>query len=357
MKKISLLGSTGSIGKQTLDLVRANPERYQIISLASAGNNLNLFNQQVQEFQPQYIYLRNQSENTLEFLVQDEEITDVVLATTGLDGLEAALNTLKLNKKLILANKETLIAAGDLFDEILDTGSGQLISADSEHVAIHQCLKNENIQNINKIYLTASGGPFHRKPEVNLTSVTVEQALNHPNWIMGSKITIDSATLMNKGLEVIEAYRLFKIDYSKIKVLVHPQSIIHSMVEFSDGNIMAQLGTADMRIPLQYALDYPERKINSLVQPLDFESNLSLDFQTPDLQRFPCLKLAYEAGRLGKSYPLALVLADEIAVNKFLNREIKFTEIPEIISDILEKHKAREIICIEDIREIQTSFN
>ncbi|MDJ0624809.1 MAG: 1-deoxy-D-xylulose-5-phosphate reductoisomerase [Candidatus Caenarcaniphilales bacterium] len=367
MKKIALLGATGSIGLQTLDLVRSAPHRYEIESLAAAGSDLNLLVNLIEEFKPKLVSVKNKeiadelnsalafktkiafgSEGLIEVALSPDA-KDVVIALVGALGIEPTLKALDQSKNLIVANKETLVAAGDLIRKSIQENGGSLIPADSEHVAIHQCLGSRNVDNVQKIYITASGGPFYFS-KASFEEVSVEDALNHPTWKMGPKITIDSATLMNKGLEVIEAQRLFNFSYDQIDVLVHPQSLIHSLVEFKDGNILAQLGPNDMRLAIQYALDYPERNKNLSKQRLNLKEIKKLEFLEIDYDRFPCLNLAYEAGRLGKTYPAVLCAADEIAVELFLNKRIRFSHIPQIIERTLESHSPEEINNYDDVK-------
>lgn len=366
MKKIALLGATGSIGSQTVDLLRRAPHKYSLEALCASGNNLEQLIALALEFKPQLVTVQDESKvqvlrtalpstiristglEALSEAVLLPEVDTVVVAVVGAIGMRPTLAALKEGKRVIVANKETLVSAGDLVKKYLKDYGGILIPADSEHVAIHQCLNGSKAEEVNKVYLTASGGPFLFS-NLNPEEITIAEALSHPTWKMGPKITINSATLMNKGLEVIEAERLFNLTYDQIEVLVHPQSLIHSMVEFVDGNIMAQLGPNDMRIAIQYALDWPERSNNLSGKFLNFKENSKLEFFEPDFVKFPCLRLAYEAGRKGKTYPAVLVAADEIAVQEFLQGRIKFAEIARIVERTLEKHKALEINSIDDI--------
>jgi 1-deoxy-D-xylulose-5-phosphate reductoisomerase len=367
-KNIALLGATGSIGTQTLDLIRSAPDSYSLKSLAAAGNNLEALLKIVEEFKPKVISVET-AERAIEVtklisykcevlhgtdglntIASDNETDTVVVAVVGAVGIEPTLTALQKAKRVIIANKETLVAAGDLIREALLKYGGILIPADSEHVALHQCLEGQKHNTVKKVYLTASGGPFYNST-VDFKTVTIEQALKHPTWRMGAKITIDSATMMNKGFEVIEAERLFGLSYDQIEVLIHPQSLVHSLAEFIDGNILAQLGPNDMRVALQYAIDYPERNTNLCGKFLNLKEAGKLEFFEPDLERFKCLKLAYEVGRLGKTYPAVLGAADEIAVKLFLNKQIKFSDIPVLIEKVLQEHKASEANSLNAVKE------
>lgn len=363
---IAILGSTGSIGRQALDVVRRFPERFKVVALA-AGRNWPLLLEQIKEFHPRLAALAGKSEARelrenipgglkVELIYGDEGLqaaatfpdADVVLtAVTGTVGLPPTVAALKAGKDIALANKETLVAAGPLIMDLAKGLKRRILPVDSEHSAVWQCLNGERPGEVAKIILTASGGPFRREP-AHLSEVTVEMALAHPNWNMGRKITIDSATLMNKGLEVIEARWLFDVDYHNIQVVIHPQSIIHSMVEYRDGSVMAQLGPPDMRIPIQYALAYPQRLANPLPR-LDWHSMRDLTFEEPDLTRFPSLRLAYEAGRAGGTLPAVLNAANEVAVEAFLNERIKFTGISEIVTRVIERHTS---IAAPELEEI-----
>ncbi len=366
MKKIALLGASGSIGSQTLDLVRSNPEKYQIETLAFKGSNFNLIKNIISEFNPKAVYIKDFKVKEelilffpkIEFLenlkdcVLFNEISHVVVAVTGNFGLEPTIKALENNKTVVLANKETIISGGCLIKDILKRTKGKIISADSEPIAIQQCLKNENLEKIRNVYLTASGGPFWNK-NIDFEKVKLEEVLCHPTWSMGKKITIDCATLMNKGFEVIEIEQLFDINYEQIKVLIHPQSAIHSMVEFIDGNILSQIAVNDMRIVLQYALNGTERKENLSNKFFDFSLINKFEFFEVDKKRFRCLDLAYDAGKKGQSYTAVLVSADELAVKAFIDGRISFIKIPEIIETLLEKHSPFNIRDIEDIKNIE----
>ena len=363
IKQLAILGSTGSIGQQTLDVVRALPHRFRIVGLA-AGKNIDLLAKQISEFKPEFVYyspVNNQDKKaqarltgtgcevlSLEDIACHPQVDMVVIATSGKAGLSPTLAAVKAGKHVALANKESLVMAGGIITSEAKLSGAKILPIDSEHSAIWQCLSNERHQAA-RLILTASGGPFRNYSPSQLREVTVEQALKHPSWRMGKKVTIDSATLMNKGLEVIEAHWLFNMPYDKIEVLVHPQSIIHSMVEFVDGSIKAQLSYPDMRLPIQYALSYPERLPNSALPKLDWSSIASLTFAQPDLNTFPCLRLGIEAGKSGGTYPAVLCAADEVAVNLFLAQRIKFIDIPSLIEQTLEQHKAIAQPSLEEI--------
>jgi 1-deoxy-D-xylulose-5-phosphate reductoisomerase len=355
-KRIAILGSTGSIGQQTLDIVRAHPDKFKVLAL-TAGKNVDLLDRQIAEFQPgMHYHLADQnnldsvsSRFTLpEEIVTHSDVDIVVAATAGTAGLSAVLAAIRAGKAIALANKEPLVMAGQIILSEMKKGGGWILPVDSEHSAIWQCLNGESGRPA-KIILTASGGPFLRYPAEQLEKVTPEQALQHPSWKMGRKVTIDSATLMNKGLEVIEARWLFDVTFDQIDILIHPQSIVHSMVELVDGSVKAQLSYPDMRLPIQYALSYPERIINDNLPKLNWRKFDSLQFEQPDLEAFPCLKLAIEAGRRGGTYPAVLCGADEAAVDLFLNHRIPFTGIAKSIETTIDRHKNIENPGVEDI--------
>jgi 1-deoxy-D-xylulose-5-phosphate reductoisomerase len=353
-KRISILGSTGSIGCQTLDVIDRFPERFEIVGLA-AGTNLSRLAEQVNKYCPKIVSIANKEDIKqfremipkgiiitagVEGMTQTavmEEAELVVTSITGTLGLVPTVEAVKAGKDIALANKETLVAAGQLVTTLVKENKVKLLPVDSEHSAIFQCLNGENINEVNKLILTASGGPFRNKGREDLARVTVDEALKHPNWTMGKKITIDSATMMNKGLEIIEARWLFDIGFDNIEVLVHPQSIIHSMVEFADGSVMAQLGTPDMRLPIQYALSYPNR-LESDYPKLDLLSVKNLSFEKPCTDLFPCLELAFIAGRQGGTMPAVMNAANEQAVALFLDGRIKFLDIPEMIEKVMMRH-------------------
>ncbi len=357
-RRIALLGSTGSIGRQTLDVVRCYPEHFSVVALA-ARSNISLLAQQVQEFAPTLTAcfaetpeLERAAREALPGVALGEEgllevatngdVDIVVAATSGLMGLAPTLAAIIAGKTIALANKETLVMAGHLVMQAAQSAGVSILPVDSEHSAIWQCLRGENTAEVNHLILTASGGPFRRATHDQLRSVTVEQALAHPTWLMGPKITIDSATLMNKGLEVIEAHWLFDIPYDRIDVIVHPESIIHSMVEFVDGSLKMQASLPSMHLPIQDALSYPLRLNTSgtgLVRELRWAEVAQLNFETLDTTRFPCFRLALEAAKRGGTYPCVLVGADEEAVALFLEGKIGFLQIAELIEAVLERHQ------------------
>ena len=365
MKNIVILGSTGSIGTQTLDIVSKNDD-LKVTALAAYGS-IELLEKQIREFMPKLacVYCEDKAlelkknisdldvkvvsgmDGLIEAASMDEaEI--VVTAIVGMIGIRPTMAAIKAGKDIALANKETLVTAGHIIIPAAKEYNVNILPVDSEHSAIFQCLNGERKQDIDKILLTASGGPFRGKTRSELESVTVEAALKHPNWAMGRKITIDSATLVNKGLEVIEAKWLFDVDFSDIEVVVQPQSLIHSMVQFKDGGIMAQLGTPDMRLPIQYALYYPERRYLD-GDRVDFSKLAGITFEKPDVDTFEGLKLAYEAGRKGGSMPTVFNAANELAVAKFLDKKIKFLDIYEIIKESMNNIKYIDEPSIEEI--------
>ncbi|NQT73822.1 MAG: 1-deoxy-D-xylulose-5-phosphate reductoisomerase [Chloroflexi bacterium] len=346
-KRIAVLGSTGSIGQQTLEVARAFPDKLEVIALA-AGSNSTLLDQQVQEFQPKLVSLGSQGPS-LEEISTHPDIDLVVVATSGKAGLLPTLEAIRSKKIVALANKEVLVMAGEIVMAEARKYGMEIKPVDSEHSAIWQCLQGEESNEIAQILLTASGGAFRDRPYKELAHVTAEEALRHPTWNMGPKVTIDSANLMNKGMEVIEAHWLFGVQYDKIKVMIHHGSIIHSMVEFADGSIKAQLGVPDMRIPIQYALSHPERWDNSSMPKLDFDQIDSLKFAPVDFDRYPCLKLAFEAGAKGDTYPAVLSAADEIAIELFLDGKIGFLDIPKILEDALGRHTRIPNPSLDDI--------
>jgi len=353
-RKIVVLGSTGSIGINTLRVITRLKNRFQIVALA-AKENINLLEKQIRKFHPEAIALANKKsaqelrgrfknmkildgEEGLIEIARLKEADLVVSAIVGASGLIPTLEAIRAGKRVALANKEALVMAGEIIMNEAHKKGVKILPIDSEHSAIFQCLKGEKGRKISRIILTASGGPFLKFSFSRLKSVTPQEALRHPTWEMGKKITIDSATLMNKGLEVIEAHHLFGIDIDRIEVVIHKEAIVHSLVEFVDGTILAHLGVPDMRLPIQYALTYPERLPNPLKR-LDLSKIKSLTFQKPDTRRFPCLKLAYEAARIGGTAPAVLNATNEIAVSLFLKRKIGFIEIPEMIEKVLHRHK------------------
>jgi len=353
-KRIAILGSTGSIGTQSLEVISFFPDFFEV-EVLTANNNSELLIFQARKYNPNTVIIANENKylevknalsdlaikvfagnKSISDIVESDNVDIVIAAMVGFSGLIPVLNALENNKKVALANKETLVVAGSLIKEISKRKTISIIPVDSEHSAIFQCLVGENEKAVDKLILTASGGPFRTKKIEELEKVTVKQALAHPNWTMGAKVTIDSATMMNKGLEIIEAHWLFNVPTNKIEVVVHPQSIIHSMVQFTDGSVKAQLGLPDMRTPIQYALTYPNRFENKL-DKIDFAKLNQLTFETPDFKKFPCLNLAYYALNKGGNMPCIMNAANEIAVQKFLNEKIKFTEIPKVTENTMQK--------------------
>jgi len=368
MKRISILGSTGSIGRSTLSVVEAHPDRFHVVALA-AGRNVDAAFDQAERWKPGLMSVAAEKDaeilrarlqaagvngvevvygpaGTVQVAIHPEA-DFVVSAIVGVAGLEATYEAVRAGKTVGLANKECLVAAGELITAEARRQGKPLLPIDSEHNAVHQCLRGGRMNEVQRIWLTASGGPFLHTPKSQFSSITVEQALNHPTWKMGRRITIDSATLMNKGFEVIEACRLFNLPPSQVQVIVHPQSTIHSMVEFVDGSILAQFSVTDMRLPILYALTYPERVASDLRFPV---MNLRhLDFEPPDMGKFPCLGLAYEAAEAGGAKTVALNAADEVAVAAFLDGCIRFTEIPAIIKQVLAETEAGKLESISKV--------
>lgn len=366
IKQIAILGSTGSIGVSTLEIVASHPDKFRVVAL-SAGKNLELCARQVRQFRPKLVAMADQNDipRLRELLSgQDVEITGgleglcavatadgvqmVVAAIVGAAGLVPTAAAIRAGKDLALANKETLVTAGHLFMDLVARHKVKLYPVDSEHSAVFQSITGHRNQDITKIILTASGGPFRETPLEKLKNVTVQDALNHPNWSMGRKITIDSATMMNKGLEVIEARWLFDAPAEKISVNIHPQSIIHSMVEYVDGCVIAQLGMPDMKAPIAYALSYPAR-VSSGIKPLDLTELSGLTFFKPDLERFPCLGLAYRALGEGESMPAVMNAANEIAVEAFLEGRISFLQIARVIEQTMDRHQAHRLASIDEV--------
>lgn len=377
MKKICILGSTGSIGVSSLDVVRLNKERYEIVAL-TANTNIDRLYQQCLEFQPKYAVLLNSnlvnklqdklrntvaegtqvlgSVSALEYVAESEEVDYVIAAIVGAAGLLPTLAAAKAGKRILLANKEALVMSGDIFMDAVAKNGAELLPLDSEHNALFQCMPadyriGDQPKGIRKLLLTASGGPFRLKTNNELKSVTPEQACAHPNWSMGKKISVDSATLMNKGLEVIEASYLFNLSAELIEVLVHPQSVIHSMVDYVDGSVLAQMGNPDMRTPIAHALAWPVRH-QSGVSALDFVVNNSLSFEEPDYQRFPCLKLAFDALEAKGTAPTILNAANEIAVDAFLNNQLGFMQIPELIDSVLNELPVDKVDSLGTVLEV-----
>src|ERR1700723_4709463 len=368
MKRIAILGSTGSIGRSTLSVVESNPDRFEVVTLA-AGSNAQLAFEQAVRWKPRVLSLAKEEDaaevrgrllgwGISEIGVGDgaagtvrgathPDVDFVVSAIVGVSGLEATYEAVRADKTGGLANKECLVVAGELIPAEARRQGKPLLPIDSEHNAFHQCLRGGRVEEVERIWLTASGGPFLKTPKVEFAAITVEQALNHPTWKMGKRITIDSATLMNKGFEVIEACRLFQVPPKRVQVIVHPQSTIHSLVEFVDGSILAQISVTDMRLPILYALTYPERIASDLrFSIMDLRR---LDFSPPDMARFPCLRLAYEAAATGGAKTIALNAADEVAVAAFLERHIGFEEIPRIIEEVMAATPARHLESIQQV--------
>ena len=349
MKRIVVLGSTGSIGTQTLDVVRALPSSFEVVGLA-AGRNLDLLARQVREFHPRMVWadvergeglqqtLNGSSLVSMEQMVREADVDLVMVATTGRAGLAPTMAALESGKAVALSNKEVIVMAGRLVTETARRHGATLLPVDSEPSAIWQCLRGE-AQPVSKLIITASGGPFRTRPIDEIASVTPEEALAHPTWVMGPKITVDSATLMNKGFEVIESHCLFDIPYEQIEVVVHPQSVVHSMVEFADGSVKAQLGPPDMRLPIQYALAYPDRLPNDGIPKYNPLRYPSLTFEPMDPARYPCFQTALEAGAAGRTYPAVLSAVDEEAVHLFLNGHIAFGGIHTLVQRVLDMHE------------------
>jgi 1-deoxy-D-xylulose-5-phosphate reductoisomerase len=368
MKKITILGSTGSIGRAALDIVAKNPEKFKVTAVA-AGTNIKELARQIDQFKPHMAACQTrQGAQKLKILIGRSRTrvvwgeagleeaaalasSDIVLsAISGAAGLKPTLAAIDAGKDIALANKEVLVAAGQIVTKKAKSKKVMILPVDSEHSAIFQCLSGQKKDLLKRLVLTASGGPFYNLTGAALKKVTPAQALRHPRWRMGKKITVDSASLMNKGLEVIEARWLFDVDISRIDVLIHPQSIVHSLVEMIDGSVLAQLGIADMRIPIAYALSYPRRITNDLPQ-LDLSSERSLVFHKPDLNRFPCLGLAFDAGRRGGTAPAVMNAANEVAVAAFLEAKIRFVELPEVISQVISRCPVIEKPSLADILE------
>ena len=372
MKNIAVLGCTGSIGKSTLDVVRKHPDIFSVQMLIT-NRNIELLAEQIAEFKPEYAVIYDeiaykefihlyqfqnvklwQGQEGIQRVFEEKKPDHLVNAFVGFAGLEPTIRAINSGIPVALANKESLVVAGSLVMQLAKKNNVDIFPIDSEHSAIWQCLAGEQNNEINRLIITASGGPFRTAKKEILETVTPEQALKHPNWKMGPKITIDSATLMNKGLEIIEAYWLYKVPVERLTVLIHPQSIIHSMVEFKDKSIKAQLGIPDMRLPIQYALSYPNRyPLN--ITGMDFTKITALTFEQPDYQKFPCLGLAFAALEKADSYPAVLNAANEVAVNAFLNRRIKFTQINKVIETLLDSHQKIQATEFDDFLQIDQS--
>lgn len=352
MRKISILGSTGSIGRQALEVIEKLPGKFEIVALA-AGGNVELLNEQIKKFKPKYACAKDLTTIegakplTLEEICSNKENDIILVAVSGKIGLKPTITAIKNGIDIALANKETLVMAGDIVMPLAKEYGVNIIPVDSEHCAIHQCIKD--IAQVEKLIITASGGPFLKKTVEDMKNATVEQALAHPRWNMGKKITIDSATLMNKGLEVIEAHHLFNMDYDKIDVVVHPQSIVHSAIEYVDGSVIAQIGLPSMHIPIQYAITYPERFEGIKSKSFSFSEIARLDFEAPDWDKFKALKLAYEAGRTGGSATVCLNAANEEAVFEFLEGKIKLFDIINAVEIMMSKHNVVKNPSIDEI--------
>lgn len=371
MKSISLLGATGSIGQQTADVVRSHPDQFKIVAL-SAGKNIELVRAYIQEFEPKLVSVQTEedyhvlkseffSRKDIEFMYGDEGLTAVAVydqatilvnAVIGSVGLYPTLQAIKAKKDIAIANKETLVTAGHLVISEAKKAGVRLLPVDSEHSAIFQALQGEREKNIERLVITASGGSFRDRTREELKGVTVEEALNHPNWSMGAKITIDSASMMNKGLEVIEAHWLFDLPYDKIDVLLHKESVIHSMVEFHDSSVIAQLGSPDMRVPIQYALTYPDRMPLEGRKRLNLAEVGKLHFSDMDFTRYPCLQFAYKAGKMGGTMTTVLNAANEAAVSAFLSGKVSFLEIETLIEKALNQHSVIALPDLETIQEV-----
>ena len=371
MKKITILGVTGSIGTQTLDVIRKDINNLSIVGI-SANTNFDKVIQVIEEFEPKYVammdeeaylklkrYCKDKKISTevlqgiegLNYISTLPEVDIVVTSVVGMIGLVPTMKAISAGKDIALANKETLVAAGALVMEAAKKNNVNILPVDSEHGAIFQCLQGNKLDAVNKIILTASGGPFRGKNKEQLVEIKPEDALKHPKWNMGKKISIDSSTLMNKGLEVIEAHWLFGVAYENIQVVVHPQSIIHSMVEYNDGSVIAQMSSTDMRLPIQYAINYPKRE-NAVIDRLDIYNMGNLTFEKPDTDTFKCLNLAYKAGKMGGNMPAIMNAANEVAVELFLDYKIKYLEIEDIIEKSMERFKHHINPNLEDILEI-----
>ena len=357
MKKILILGSTGSIGTNALELIRNNRKQYQVVGI-SGNRNIELLKKQIEEFKPTSIYVGSEQdaiylkkeysfikevyfgENGLAELSKNSDYDIILTAVSGAIGIDATVEAIKRGKRIALANKETMVSAGVYINKLLkEYPKAEIVPVDSEHSALFQSLQGFKKENVKKLIITASGGTFRGKDLAYLENVTVEQALKHPNWSMGKKITIDSSTLVNKGLEVIEAHELFNIDYDDIEVVIHPQSIIHSMVEYVDGSIIAQMGVANMKTPILYAFTYPEKEFNSSINFLDLIKTNNLTFEEADRKTFKGIDLAYRAGKIGGTMPTVFNASNEVAVELFMKKKIKFLDIYRIIEEAMNSHQ------------------
>ncbi len=366
-KKVSVLGCTGSIGKATLDVIRHLPQKFQVFALA-VRSNIDLLEEQIKEFRPEFavvfdpdsaIVLQKRLPNTpilsgldgLKAAAGHKDVDFVMLAMSGSIGLHPALAAIHAKKQIGLANKEILVMAGEMISGLAKQQGVELLPVDSEHSALFQCLRNEPLSSVRRLILTASGGPFRKKNAEELEKVSLEEALCHPNWSMGPKITVDSSTLLNKGLEMIEARWLFEVEPERIDVIVHPQSVIHSLVEYVDGSILAQLSKPNMVLPIQYALTYPERK-PGLLAPFDFQACSQLTFEPPDKKRFLCLQLALDALKAGGSYPCALNAAGEILVERFLSGCISWIDIGRKLEKLMSSHRRSNMLSLDSILSV-----
>ena len=357
MKKILILGSTGSIGTNALELIRNNREHYQVIGI-SGNKNIELLKKQIEEFKPTSIYVGSEQdalnlkkeypflkeayfgENGLAELSKSSDYDIILTAVSGAIGIDSTVEAIKREKRIALANKETMVSAGAYINKLLkEYPKAEIVPVDSEHSALFQSLQGFKKENVKKLIITASGGTFRGKDLAYLENVTVEQALKHPNWSMGKKITIDSSTLVNKGLEVIEAHELFNVDYDNIEVIVHPQSIVHSMVEYVDGSIIAQMGVANMKTPILYAFTYPEKEFNSSINFLDLIKTNNLTFEEADRKTFKGIDLAYRAGKIGGTMPTVFNASNEVAVELFMKKKIKFLDVYRIIEEAMNSHQ------------------
>lgn len=371
MKKLTILGVTGSIGTQTLDVIRSDIKNFVIIGI-SANTNYEKIIPIIEEFKPKYVAMMDEQAalklkkycslkkyptkilhglDGLNYISTITEVDVVVTSVVGMIGLVPTMKAINAGKDIALANKETLVAAGELVMEAAKKNNINILPVDSEHGAIFQCLQGNKLGNVNKIIITASGGPFRGKNRQDLIDIKPEDAIKHPKWKMGRKISVDSSTLMNKGLEVIEAHWLFGMNYENIQVVVHPQSVIHSMVEYIDGSIIAQMSTTDMRLPIQYAINYPKRSI-AVIEKLDFYNTCNLTFEKPDSDTFKCLKLALKAGKLGGNMPAIMNAANEVAVELFLDCKIKYLQIEDIIEQCMNKFDHNIKPNLEEILEV-----
>lgn len=369
MKNVAILGSTGSIGRSTLEVIDNLRHRFNVTGLA-AGRNLDLFQEQIDKFRPEIVSL--ESEENAEAIQSKFDANDVrvvfgqegaeevasyskndiiVSSITGINGLRPTLAAVESGKRVALANKESMVVAGPLIQKMAADSGAEIIPVDSEHSGVFQCLAKEEMAGVKKVTLTASGGPFFNTSAEEMKNKTAADALNHPRWKMGEKVTIDSATLMNKGLELIEAHWLFGLDPEKLAILIHPQSIVHSLIEMLDGSVLAQLSPTDMKIPIQYALTYPERE-KGLLPSLDLSQIGVLEFYDVDLEKFPLVNLARQALMENNSFSIALNAANEVVVEAFLREEIKFFEIPDVVAEVVEDHRAKEVDTVNDIFEI-----